>query len=122
MTVELLDANVTSYGMRVDNGIIYVANDPCNPSATVEEVDTITVNDGAGASVDVTIEVAEPFAPGFTGEPGGSDEIEFIFNSDDGDDSITIRGDSVGTSALKVRAGRRMVEGWSKDSSETSST
>lgn len=111
MNIVLTDSNVSSYGMRVDSAVIYVANDPCTPSATVEEVDTIKVDDTGGASVDITIEIAEPFAPGFTNEPGGSDEIEFIFNSGDGEDSITIRGDSAGTSRLKVRAGRKMVEG-----------
>jgi Ca2+-binding RTX toxin-like protein len=91
VTVSINDPFISSFGIRVDSGAIMVANEPCAP-ATVHNVDLITVVQNAKANLSVSLDITEPFAPGFTDEPGGSDEIEFEFELGTGEDHVTARG------------------------------
>lgn len=63
--------------------------------ATVADADqVVVVDDTAGGATSVSVDMSGgPFAPGFTDEPGASDEIEFAINLGDGaGDSLLLRG------------------------------
>jgi Ca2+-binding RTX toxin-like protein len=63
---------------------------PCG-TATVLSTETITVNDQSGGATQLIVDLSGgPFAPGFSDEPGGSDEVEFAVNlgESSGDDTL----------------------------------
>ena len=79
-----LNAEGPGYILRVTGGgEIFQANTPCG--GTVLSTDTIVVNaaHGSYANAGVSLWLHNPFSPGFTNEPGSSDEIEFVVNYTD---------------------------------------
>jgi RTX calcium-binding nonapeptide repeat (4 copies) len=105
---------VTSFGIDVSQtGGIRVAGEKCAGGNAVFNVDKITVIDNAGASVEVNVDLKNPFAPGFTNEQGDSDEIEFKFDLKGGDDTVSIDGQF--GPAVSFRAGRTKVGGQRRD-------
>ncbi len=71
---------------------------PCGgvDQPTIADTDTIELNENAAGTSNVSFRLAlanGPFAPGFTDEPGGSDEIEFDVAADaDGVDDFQVLG------------------------------
>jgi hypothetical protein len=65
--------------------------------ATRFNTDKIIVNDPTGHNLEAFILMdAGPFRPGFTDEPGNSDEIEFVFKAGDGTNTLVARGNDAG--------------------------
>jgi Ca2+-binding RTX toxin-like protein len=66
----------------------------CGRVATVNNTDSIVVLSGAGTQFVVIEMDGGGFRPGFTNEPGGSDEIEISVSLGGDSDSLTVRGSS----------------------------
>jgi hypothetical protein len=62
--------------------------------ATVKDTDTIRVNGASGTQQFGISLDGGPFAPGYTDEPGGSDEIEFVLDLKGGYDIVLFAGSS----------------------------
>jgi Ca2+-binding RTX toxin-like protein len=91
MAVELAADGLTVSLRRREGGVIEVDGVPCR-DATVTSVDTIRVTgDGGGQTVRLDLG-GGPFAPGATGEPGGSPEIEIEVILGEGDDALVVEG------------------------------
>jgi Ca2+-binding RTX toxin-like protein len=91
---------------------VVVDGTPCG-GATVHNTDAIRVaprGGGVDASVHVSL-VGGPLAPGFTDEPGGSDEIELSTTEADGGGAAGVRGSHgpdeivVGAAGVNLNAG-----------------
>jgi Ca2+-binding RTX toxin-like protein len=78
----------------------------CGTQPTVTNTDTITVTDGSAGSNRVDIDLSDgPFAPGFTNELGGSDEIEIQVDLGAGNsDELRLLGTS-GDDSLRLGSG-----------------
>jgi len=105
VTVDLrfdVGANLT----RDVAGHILLNDNWCSSSATVTNTDSIVVNGDDGDSQAIYIGLANKgFKPGFTNEPGKSDEIEFTINLGGGtDDHVFIEG---GNAADKIDLGQK---------------
>ncbi len=89
--------------------IHYNIHEQCGPDAALTTVDRIHISDQATGELDVSIAIDEPFEPGAEDEPGLSDEIEFVFDLGDGDDTVELVN---GTGAAgHVTAGLREIDG-----------
>ena len=76
--------NFQQVSMMLDNGEIEASGTDCG-AATRFNTDKVIVNDVAAHRLEGFITLAGGrFRPGFTNEPGSSDEIEFVFNLGDG--------------------------------------
>jgi Ca2+-binding RTX toxin-like protein len=71
--------------IHVQGSSIFVGTQNCG--GTVTTTDTVVINKVTTEFVDVRVDPST-FVPGFTDEPGSSDEIEFIVNFGPGDDEF----------------------------------
>jgi Ca2+-binding RTX toxin-like protein len=99
--------------MRDGNNIVELNTD-CG-DATRFNTDKIVINDGYYHDLDGVIRLSGgPFKPGFTNEPGASDEIEFVFNfggdTFDEIDHFYVKGDD-GPVADTIRLGKGSAGG-----------
>ena len=79
--------------MVIDMGHIHASETDCG-AATRFNTDKVIVNDLPGRRLEVVLSLAGGrFRPGFTNEPGSSDEIEFVFNLGAGPvQTVDVRG------------------------------
>jgi hypothetical protein len=87
---------------RGANGHINVNNVWCDGQATVNNTDQIVVISGAGTQF-VTVYLDNGgFKPGFTDEPGGSDEIEITISLGGDNDSLSVYGSDTAADNIVV--------------------
>lgn len=100
VTVTAVGGPFTVYLSRDAQGRILLNSVWCQSTATVANTDKIIVN-GDGGFQNLTVNIANGgFRPGFTDEPGTSDEIEFEVNLGGQPDSATEGLAIFGTTAV----------------------
>lgn len=87
-----VNANAGGYIKRSITGNIIVNGVWCGGVATVDNTDTIVVLAGAGTQIFSIYLDYSGFRPGYTDEPGNSDEIEMSVSLGGGTDSLNIIG------------------------------
>ena len=93
VTVSMSGASIAELSVS-RTGRILVNGNPCAAGATVNSTEDIVI-DGDSADQLLRIRLGTTgFRPGFTNEPGNSDEIEFLVSSGNGDDTVAIYGRS----------------------------